>query len=665
MLVTQQNLAQVLTDLRSHDYLALDTETYGLGWNDKLFSLIISGPKHAYYFNFKDYIPAVNKLSYEVLQQVQKELFILPNITWYMHNAKYDMRRLAIEGLELEGKIWDTGSMERFVRNNYHKYGLAECLERRGKSKDEKVEEYIAAHPECSTSIKIPGKKKGETLKHYDKVPFALMYEYALTDARETFFLGEDQRAYFDKNPALLPIVDNEKSLVRAVFNMEARGIQIDLDYCRRALSHETAEIERCFREIESLAGIPYRGGPNWLSKVLNDAGTGFEISDKGNPLFNAKALKQIASPITKLILDIREHEKRITSFYSTYLHLADEAGVVHPDYKIGGTDTGRFSCSKPNMQQLPKKEKAGQDNTFTVREACVPRKGFIYVMMDYDAMEYRLVADYAGQYDMIDAILNKGLDPHSFVAEQMGLAERDPAKTLNFMKVYGGGLAKMAMALFKPISNEVSLKLICKKYIYESKRLTTAELLKLSRMDQEVVRHDVKILRQTEEMESLYNTALPKLKPLTEKIVATAKQRGYTFNRYGRRSYLDNPSFAYAMLNYLIQGTGADVVKHAMVKLDTFLADKKSCMVAQVHDEILYEISLDELGIIPQLREIMETEYKPINGMTLSVGLEWSAKSWALRHRKKGMPTIEEITEELNDHKPAPDPYAGSAGTF
>lgn len=649
MIVTMDNLGGVLSDLSLCSDFGLDTETYGLEWNDKMFSLIIATDKDAYYFNFKNYDDGSPLISKHIALEYLSKIFAKPDATWFIHNAKFDMRRLDIEGRELGGTIWDTASIERFVRNNYLKYSLDECLKRRGRKKDDKVEEYIKSHAECRSSIKVPGKKQKEKYKHYDKVPFGIIYEYGLVDANSVLFLGKNQRDYFARveNASLRSIVENETHLTRAVFNMEKRGVCIDVAYCRRAITYEEGRIEDAYRAISQLSTTPYKPGPKWLAAVLDQLGVPYELSEKGNPVFGEKALRKLSSPLVEQILSIREHEKNI-NFYSTFIHLVDANGFVHADYKIGGTDTGRFSCSRPNMQQLPKKEKKTRDNTFTVREAVVPRKNCILVMMDYDAMEYRLVADYAGQLDMIASIL-EGLDPHSHVAKEMGIADRDPAKTLNFMKVYGGGLAKLAMALFKPISNETTLKLITKRYIYESKKMSTAEILKVEKVPHDILVHDIKLLREAEILEKKYEKALPKLKPMVKLIKDTCKRRGFIFNRYGRRSYLDNESFVYAMLNYLIQGTGADVVKHAMVKIDAFLADKKSKMIAQVHDEILYEIDLEELHLIPELRKIMEEEYKPLNGMTLSVGVEWSEKSWAVRHRKKGIPLIENVREALN----------------
>lgn len=643
MLVTHQNLEQVLADLLSFNELSLDTESYGVLWNDRLFSIQISTEKSAYYFNFLDYKDGTfffdETQKRLVLAQLKLQLFSKKSITWYMHNAKFDMRRLAIEGCYLEGNTWDTMCMERFVRNNYMFYSLDECLKRRGWSKSDEVTRYIATHAECRSTVKIPGKKAKESLKHYDKVPFSIMYEYGLIDARECFKLGKDQQTYFNKNTSLLPLIANEQRLTKAVFRMETNGVKIDLDYCSRAMDHELKCVNDGMLDLSRLTGSEYKNGPKWLANALDTQGVQYLKSEKGNPVFDKKALKTMDDPITNKILEVRDHEK-LALFYASFIHMADD-GLIHANYNSAGTDSGRFSCSNPNMQQLPKKDK--KDAVFSVREACVPREGFIYVALDYDAMEYRLAADYAGETQMIEAIKG-GLDPHSYVAKMMGIEDRNTAKTLNFMKLYSGGLAKLALSLFKPLSNEAVLKLICKKHVYNSNKLSVKEVTLLSQVDREVLKHDIDLLRKAQEMEEKYNEAMPKLKPLVDKIKATALGRGFVFNRYGRRSYLDDPRFVYAMLNYLIQGTGGDIIKHVIVKVDELLRDKKSMLVACIHDELLAEIHETELDLIPKIKEIMENEYVPMNGMNLTAGAGWSKKSFAVKDRIEGIPSQKDI---------------------
>lgn len=140
----------------------------------------------------------------------------------------------------------------------------------------------------------------------------------------------------------------------------------------------------------------------------------------------------------------------------------------------------------------------------YSVRHAFRPREGFLFVMMDYDQMEYRIMADYAGEMGMIEAIKG-GLDPHTYVANMMGV-ERKPAKTLNFGLLYGMGLQKLADALGVDIETARSLK-------------------------------------------ARYYSELRKVQQLHRNIQDTAKSRGFVRNKYGARYYLDKPEFAYKLV--------------------------------------------------------------------------------------------------------------------
>jgi DNA polymerase-1 len=183
-------------------------------------------------------------------------------------------------------------------------------------------------------------------------------------------------------------------------------------------------------------------------------------------------------------------------------------------------------------------------------------------------------------------AAINGGLDPHTYVAELLGIS-RKFAKTLNFGLLYGMGPTKLAEAL--GCSYQEAVNFI-----------------------------------------NLYFSKLPRVKVLFDKVKRTFLQRGYIFNKYGRRYYLDDAKFAYKLVNYLIQGTGADTVRMAMPKIADVLRRTKSAMLLQVHDELVFEFDVDDLHLIPKIKEIMETTYTPFNGMKLTVGCEWSKISWA-----------------------------------
>lgn len=190
---------------------------------------------------------------------------------------------------------------------------------------------------------------------------------------------------------------------------------------------------------------------------------------------------------------------------------------------------------------------------------------------------------EYANQTDLIEKI-KAGHDPHDATAELTGLT-RKPAKTLNFGLLYGMGIAKLAAAIG--------------------------------------VTYD-----EAKEFKWTYFGALQKVKNFIKNTSDTQAQRGYIWNWAGRRYYLDDPKWSYKAANSLIQGGCADIVKLAMVRLEEFLQAYHSRMVLQVHDEVLFEIDIAELHIIPELCIIMEQAYAAKN-MPMSCAISYSPSNF------------------------------------
>jgi DNA polymerase-1 len=477
--------------------------------------------------------------------------------------------------------------MSHIEYNKHFSYSLDNCLKRISLAKNDEVMLYIKDH-KCYTTYHVEGKKTKEKDLHFDRVPFAIMSKYGFDDVELTLQLYEHQFKYFFSEQGLdqKDLVCNNIQLVKAVYAMEREGIKVNLDYCKAGQEHALSKVNESIKCLDELTGKQFINGPKWLKEALGEQGIELEVSEKGNPILNKNKLKSIPNAVAFHVMEMRDMEKEAT-FYSTFPRFADQNGIVHPNYRLTGTDTGRFSCSDPNLQQVPKEAKASSDQPYTVRGAFEAGKDFIFVSIDYDQMEYRIMADYAGEMGMIEAIKG-GLDPHTYVANMMGV-DRTLAKTLNFGLLYGMGIGKLALALGTDDTNAKSLK-------------------------------------------QRYYSELPNVLRLTRQIQDVAIGRGYVKNGYGRRYYLDDPKWAYKMPNYLIQGTGADVVRHAIPRLDYQLEGMKSKMLLQIHDEFIFKIHTREVHVIPELKRIMEDEYKPMNGMNLTCGVDWSPTTWDTR---------------------------------
>jgi hypothetical protein len=196
-----ENLEQALDSLRGWDYIGLDSEGFGVDFDDRLFALSFATMTKSYYFNFfggvdylGNYTPSEYVLPYDVLKELAP-VFYNPKTTWFIHNASYDTQKLLLEGVEIFGDVICTKNSERILRNNLgpKDYSLSKCAERRGLNKLDIVEECITQN-RLYTMVETPGKKTKTKRKHFEKVPFELLAEYAEVDAELHLKIGLSQR---------------------------------------------------------------------------------------------------------------------------------------------------------------------------------------------------------------------------------------------------------------------------------------------------------------------------------------------------------------------------------------------------------------------------------------------------------------------------------------
>lgn len=585
-------------ELSGEKFLGLDTETYGLEFDDEIFSVQIASSTKQYYFNFKDYPEEgiVSEWNYENFKEYMGWLFDDETITWAIANAKFDMLKLRVAGIDIAGEVHDTMPIEKIINNKYFTVSLDACLKRRGSAKNDKVKEYISKH-KLFTDVHVEGKKKADRIPHYDQVPFNIMYQYGLDDTHDALFVAKSQLETIGKwnSPAINSIVKNEYKLTKVCSDLEYHGIKLDVGYTKKGLFYERDRCDYLIKEIEKNANLEYKSGPLWLAAFLDQAGVKYNINkDTGNPEFDADKLSTIKHPVAPLIIELRTHEKYANTYYSSFLKYKDANDMVHAAIQQASTDTARFSYWNPNLQNIPKEDEGEFD--FYVRKCFIPDSSdYLFAMLDYDQEEYKVMLDYANEQSLIKEI-QSGLDVHQATANLMGV-NRKAAKTLNFMLLYGGGIDKLAAAL----------------------NITQAE---------------------AKHLKELYFSKLPKVKKLIYSIQDIGVSRGYIKNAYGRRYQYEGViktkdgrqiDTRYKLPNYLIQGTCGDIMRHAMVKIFDHLSKRKarSSMKITVHDELVCQIHKNEIEEIFNIKKIMEEEYKPINGMYLTTGIEHSFKSW------------------------------------
>lgn len=584
-----------MAEINSHTYIGFDTETTGLNpyLGDKIFSLIFTTSECSYYLNINDrpdhlgnYVPD----EYIISDFGPVSRLLESSKLWFIHNAKFDMHHVlnTLGGVELGGTVYCTGMLARLVNNQLPSYSLAYLGTLLGIEKDKTVDKYISKH-KLYTEVDV-GKAKPRQDKHFNLVPFEIISNYGFIDGELHYQLGKyclERIEQIDKEqkdlglPSIYGVLRTEVALTRALFRMEKRGCLFDREYCQKAYYHERENLDEASAKFQALTGEEFQDAAKLYKKVFTKLGLQAGVTDKGNPSYSAENLPD--STMKDIILECRQAGKKANTYWRNYLDLMDYNGVIHCNFRQAGTSTGRMSSSNPNLQNVPKR---GEDaKIYPVRKAVIPREGYRLFMIDYQAMEYRLLLDVAGEDEVIARINNEKLDVHLATGEAMGV-DRTPAKMLNFMLLYGGGADKLASALGI-------------------------------------------LVNRAKELKSLYFRSLKKVKWLTKALTDTAKRRGFLVNWAGRRLELD---VGYRMPNHYIQGGCGDICKKAMVKVDQLLLDHESNMLLQVHDELILEIKHGEESLIPTICSIMENVY-PHNSLPMEVGVDLGADNW---HDKK-----------------------------
>lgn len=647
MIVKRSELVSVVTRLSQCTNLSLDSETFGLRpfHGDRLFSLILGyedqdGGLHSFYFNFQPY---TNFPSDQVLDKAEvfarlNLLFCDPKKQWFAHNAKYDLHMLAREGVEIAGPVWCTMAMARVEYNEHLKYDLDSCLKRIKLSKDDQVDQWITENDAWEWT-QIPGKKTRTKNKFFFKVPPDIIIPYGESDATGCFSLARSQLTSLQKQAAEYPsgvptVLDAallERRLTRTVFRMEERGVKIDRPYCVRAARYEADRMEKAQSDFKRESGRDYSASNTLFQTIFASERSLWGTTDKGNPSVDSESLKRLKNPAARAVIDVRAAKSKL-DFYNGFMYHADDDDVIHADFKQTGARTMRMSSAGPNLQNLTSEEATFcnvckewfeqyadlcpdclspdlKHPEFMVRRAIVPREGFVFLLPDYDQVEYRLMLEYAKTmqvhhfeangipwvpeyFELVNQVA-AGHDVHQATAGLMGI-RRKPAKAINFGLLYGQGDAALSAALGVEIAEGRTLR-------------------------------------------SQYFRRMPYIQFMVRSVQEAVKRRGWIRNWAGHKYTFPDRSFAFIAPNTLIQGGCAAIMKKAMNEVDELLLEKRSKLVLSIHDELPCEIHESEVATLPrEIKSIMEGVY-PYKHIPLTVGMEWSAKS--LADKVKGFP--------------------------
>jgi DNA polymerase I-like protein with 3'-5' exonuclease and polymerase domains len=583
---------ETIPDLSQYDTISIDLETrdenllkLGPGWCRKdghIIGIAVAAGESSWYFPVAH---TVGNMPRRPVFQWLTDLCKDTTKTFVFHNALYDLGWLRAEGVEVKGKIRDTMVAAPLLNENRRYYNLNSLAgDYLGTYKDEKM-------------LKSAAEEFGVDPKSgMWKLPPRYVGAYAEHDAAITLRLWNELRKEITKEECS-GIFELETRLTPLLLDMKTEGVRVDLKKAEQ-VKKELAALEKSLvEEIVKETGVTIEP---WVAtsvaKVFDAMGLAYSRTEKsGAPAFTKQFLANHSHPIAKKIIKIREVNKANTTFIDTILEHSHK-GRIHCDFHPlrsdgGGTVTGRFSSSNPNLQQIPARDPYIKN---LIRGLFIPEEGSKWGSFDYASQEPRWLVHYCAtltgfdrhpQIDDVVALYHKGeADFHQIVADIAGIP-RKQAKTVNLGLMYGMGKGKLANIL------------------------------------------DLSVEEATALLEK-YNDKVPFLKSISEKttrkaadsgIIRTWLGRKCRFNMYEPKSYKYNKAmpmkeaineygskgsirraFTYKALNRLIQGSSADQTKKAMV--DCY--DAGLTPMLTVHDELCFNIENDKQ--VKQIKEIM-----------------------------------------------------------
>ena len=495
------------------------------------------------------------------------------------HNAMYDVCWIRALGLSVNGQIVDTMIASALVDENQMRYDLNNCSKRyTGKTKNE-TELYQAAR-DWGVDAKA----------EMYKLPAIYVGAYAEKDAEITFELWQELKKEII-NQDLNSIFQLETELFPCLVDMRFLGVRVDVESAHKLKEELVEEEKELLLEVKKQTSVDVQiWAARSIAKVFQKLSLPYDSTEKTNsPSFTKNFLQNHAHPLVKRIARAREINKAHTTFIDTILK-HNHKGRIHAEINQlrsdnGGTVTGRFSYSNPNLQQIPARNKELGPR---IRSLFIPEEGHTWGCFDYSQQEPRLVVHYAalqnlyGVNEVLDSYNEGDADFHTIVAD-MAEIPRTQAKTINLGLFYGMGKNKLQAEL--GVSKE-----------------------------------------KAEDLFKQYHNKVPFVKQLMDNVMYRAQDSGKIRTLLGRlcRFHLWEPNqfgihkalphdaallehgpgikraYTYKALNKLIQGSAADMTKKAMLEL------YKEGIVPhiQVHDEL--DISVD--GNADKIKEIMES---------------------------------------------------------
>lgn len=572
----------LVQNLLAQKAVCFDTETTSL--NELEAELI--GMSFSYKKGLAYYIP-LSENREEALETLEifRPFFEKKDVVKIAHNLKFDYKILKQYGIEVEGAIFDT-MIAHYLLNPDGRHGM-----------DYLSEIYLHYQPISIETLIGKGKKQG-TLR---SVSIEEQTNYAAEDADVTWQLYELFAPQLKKENLEDLFFKVEMPLMKVLAKMELEGVSLD----KKWLEQESKDLENDLRKLElkifELSGEEFNiNSPKQMGEILFEK---MQLDPKakktktGQYATSEDVLQKLSAKhdIIKYILEYRTYQKLKSTYVDALpLQIDKDDHRVHTNFSQTTAATGRLASVNPNLQNIPIRTLRGQQ----IRGAFVAGEGKKIISADYSQIELRLIAEISNEENMILAFQN-GEDIHASTAsklfkiplEEVTKTQRSQAKTVNFGIIYGQG----AFAL--------------------------AEQTGLSRTE-------------AKQMIEAYFETYPQLKKYMAEQVKKAQDLGYVETILHRKRHLKDINSANFVVrahaernavNAPIQGSAADVIKLAMIKIDEKLQeqDLKTKMLLQVHDELLFEAPIEEVKTAKTLiKSEMESAFETKVPLLVEVGV-------------------------------------------
>ena len=579
---TEDEARALLAELMKADRIAFDTETAAVDGHS-------STEAHFCKLVGFSFATEPGKAWYVVGDQIDvfRPLFADASKTFVAHNVKFDRSVLHRYGIGFASVPRDT------LLEHY-------CLDAAARHKmDALAEQYLGYRPIPIERL-IGEKERGKEQLSMAALKPEEVLDYAAEDADVALRLDDVLRPKVAEAGAMRALVEAEEPLVKILTDMEREGVRIDVDALREYGHELDREILSLVQGILEYAdpGLnvdsPKQLGEFLFGKLGLNAGASKRTST-GNYSTDEKALSKLVDdhPVVRKILEYRACAKLKSTYVDKLPTLIDENGRVHTTYAQAFTETGRLSSSDPNLQNIPIRTERGK----LIRKAFVARDAnHVLLSADYSQIELRLMAAFSKDAAMLAAFRN-GEDIH-----------RDTAS-----RVYD------VMPMFVTPEQRAKCKMVNFGIIYGISPFGLSQRLGVSR-------------KEAAGLIETYFKLYPKVREYMEGAIASAREKGYATTVLGRRRTLRDINSRNATarqsaerdaINTPIQGSAADLIKVAMVRVDRAMKAERlrAKMVLQIHDELVFDVPLDE---VERLKEIVRREMTGALdfGVPLEVGI-------------------------------------------